>query len=238
VSLVSDALRKARQEAALRGSPKLGYVVAPRLVMPPRIARTGRAVLLVVGVALAAGLLGAAATWWLTAGRAVGPAGTGSAPVVRPSDGSSRAAHRVDAGAAATAAGEPSTGVGARAQQQALAEPYGGSGPGGTGASATMPEPQAPGDGSAAVAPPGAGPEQTATEPSQRGERSFKIDADLGYAKLHLDYLVYKPSAPFGRVNGQDVIVGTVVNGFVVEEIGADFIRLRDRRGPVVLRVH
>ena len=101
-----------------------------------------------------------------------------------------------------------------------------------------MPEPQAPGDGSAAAAPPEAGPKQAATEPSQRGERSFKIDADLGYAKLHLDYLVYKPSAPFGRVNGQDVIVGTVVNGFVVEEIGADFIRLRDRRGPVVLRVH
>jgi hypothetical protein len=32
------------------------------------------------------------------------------------------------------------------------------------------------------------------------------------------------------------VAAGTIVDGFVVEEIGPDFIRLRDSRGPVVLR--
>jgi hypothetical protein len=68
------------------------------------------------------------------------------------------------------------------------------------------------------------------------GEPDDPLDADLGYATLHLDFLVYKPSGGFGRVNGQDVAPGTIVDGFTVEEIGADFIRLRDSRGALVLR--
>ncbi len=68
-------------------------------------------------------------------------------------------------------------------------------------------------------------------------ERSFLIDADLGYAKLHLDYLVYRPGSPFGRVNGEDVVVGTTVAGFVVEEITVDYIKLADKHHTVILRV-
>ncbi len=63
------------------------------------------------------------------------------------------------------------------------------------------------------------------------------LHADLGYAELQLDFIVYKPSAPFGRVNGQDIVPGSIVDGFLVEQIGRDFVRLRDSRGPVVLRV-
>jgi hypothetical protein len=67
--------------------------------------------------------------------------------------------------------------------------------------------------------------------------RTFVLDADLGYARLHLDYLVYKPSAPFGSINGQHVTPGSTVAGFRVDELGADFVRLSDARGVVVLRV-
>jgi hypothetical protein len=69
-------------------------------------------------------------------------------------------------------------------------------------------------------------------------ERSFIVDADLGYAKLHLDYVVYRPTSPFAGINGQQVIIGSVIEGFQVEEIGPESVRLRDRRGAVVLRVH
>ncbi len=67
-------------------------------------------------------------------------------------------------------------------------------------------------------------------------ERVYVLRADLGYATLQLDFLVYKPGGGFGRVNGQDVAPGTIVEGFTVEAIGPDFIRLRDSRGPLVLR--
>jgi hypothetical protein len=77
-------------------------------------------------------------------------------------------------------------------------------------------------------------------EPVRRGEHrthDVLIDADLGYAKLHLDYLIHRPGSPFGRVNGHDVIVGSIVEGFTVEEITADYIKLADRRNTVILRV-
>jgi hypothetical protein len=68
-------------------------------------------------------------------------------------------------------------------------------------------------------------------------ERVFVLHADVGYARLDLDYIVHKPSAPFGRINGQDIVPGSIVAGFVVEEIAADYVRLSDSRGPLVLRV-
>jgi hypothetical protein len=62
------------------------------------------------------------------------------------------------------------------------------------------------------------------------------IDADLGYVKLHLDWLVFKPGGSFGHINGQEVVEGSVIDGFVVEKINPDSVSLRDRRGPLVLR--
>ncbi len=107
------------------------------------------------------------------------------------------------------------------------------------GSESTVPKPPP----ETAPAPPGPAPAEprrtTASNrpPAPVPERSFVLTAELGYARLHLDYIVYKPSAPFGRVNGQDIVVGSVVDGFVVEEIGESHIRLRDSRGAVVLRV-
>lgn len=62
------------------------------------------------------------------------------------------------------------------------------------------------------------------------------LDADLGRVKLHLDFVVYKPSAPFAGINGQQVVPGSIVEGWLVEEIGRDFVRVSDGRGKVVLR--
>jgi hypothetical protein len=84
----------------------------------------------------------------------------------------------------------------------------------------------------------------TEPPPAPRGEgssgaqRTFVLRAPLGYATLTLDFLVYKPSAPFAGINGNQVVKGSIIEGFVVEEITADSVRLRDARGSVVLRLH
>ena len=229
MSLVSDALRKARREASLRAAPRLGYVLPPRLVTPPAIRRAPRGLAFVVAIAVAAALLGAAAAWWLLADRGGRRAAQGaSAEEVAPAGG------RRDAAAQGEAAGRGDTAGSVPALSPADQAPT----PAAAAAAAPPSGATEPATIAAAPSPP---PTPTAARPGGEGapaERSFRIDADLGYATLHLDYLVYKPSAPFGRVNGQDVVIGSVVDGFVVEEITADAIRLRDKRGVVVLRVH
>jgi hypothetical protein len=88
-----------------------------------------------------------------------------------------------------------------------------------------------------AAAPSAAPASSPEDEAALQAERSFVLTAELGYATLHLDFIVFKRSAPWAGVNGQQVVPGSIVDGFLVEEIGADFVRLRDRKGAVVLRV-
>lgn len=211
MSLVSEALRKARSRAD--GGP--GAVVPPSLVLPPRRYRSGIGIAPLLLVAIAAGLGGAAGVWW-----AVGrqrPAAAPLAPAATPTS--------VEPGAAPPTAGIPAPAAGAAAAREGTAS-----------------APQAPPDegAPAADATPASAPPPATPEPVFRGERrthDVLIDADLGYAKLHLDYLIYRPGSPFGRVNGHDVIVGSIVEGFTVEEITADYIKVADRRNTVILRV-
>jgi hypothetical protein len=65
----------------------------------------------------------------------------------------------------------------------------------------------------------------------------FVLEADLGYARLSLGYVIDRPDDPFAEVNGREVHVGSTVDGFVVESITRLEVRLRDARGAVVLRV-
>ena len=67
--------------------------------------------------------------------------------------------------------------------------------------------------------------------------REYVAEADLGYTTLSLDYIVFRPVDPFAEINGFDVRVGSTIEGFKVEEITADSVRLRDARGLLVLRV-
>ncbi len=80
-----------------------------------------------------------------------------------------------------------------------------------------------------------------ATQPTRAPDpsaanREYVADADLGYANLSLDYIVFRPNDPFAQINGFDVRVGSHIEGFAVEEITADAVHLRDARGPLVLR--
>jgi hypothetical protein len=108
-----------------------------------------------------------------------------------------------------------------------------------------MPPRQAPapavGDGVSprAEARPPAGQTLTFTTPTpapQTGLREYVVDADLGHATLTLDYIVFRSEDPFAQINGLDVRVGSTIEGCTVEEITAEWVRLRDPRGPLVLR--
>jgi hypothetical protein len=237
MSLISEALRKARAEAAEREGRGRGIPRA--LVLPPKKWRSGPGLLLVLLLVVVAAFGGAAVAWWALARR---PATTGARPDAAARMTSPPTKAKVPAAAvpappaAAPAAPAPSPSAPPTEGSERTALPAAAA----AGASPTQP----------ATTPPPArttekrdheavarGAETAQTEPS-RGERSFTIDANLGYAKLHLDYIVYRPGSPFASINGGQVIVGSVIDGFSVDEISQDFVRLRDRHGTVVLRVH
>jgi len=67
--------------------------------------------------------------------------------------------------------------------------------------------------------------------------RDFVAEVDLGVTKLNLDYILYRSNDPYAEINGTEVHVGNHIEGFVVEEITRDFVRLSDKNGPLVLRV-
>ena len=246
MSLVSEALRKARQEAAQREGRDRGI---PRgLVVPPKRWRSAPGLLLAILIALAAAVAGAAVAWWTLSRRAATE--TSSAALDRPA--SATPAPAVAPIAATTPSGAASQG------DRAPVAAHSGPAPAATdqvqlpGAAsglqphaastlaAPAPEPQ-PVSGAGQPAP-DATAERPGTHPgpaeSAPRERVFVVDADLGYAKLHLDYVVYRPSSPFAGINGQQVVIGSVIEGFQVEEIGPELVRLRDGRGTVVLRTH
>jgi hypothetical protein len=230
MSLVSEALRRARQEAADREGRGRGIPRA--FVLPPRRWRSGPSLLLAIAIVLAAALGGAGIAWWAL-GRHAGAttqaqASTRTAPAMESTPGSSGLA----SAAAPSATGIPE--VTAAAPSATLAP-----GPPALAAS-TAPAQFAP---TPTVQPSAheetAERQATAARPDEDArERSFVIDANLGYAKLHLDYIVYRPGSPFAKINGAEVMVGSVLDGFTVEEITDEFVKLRDKHGVVILRIH
>jgi hypothetical protein len=224
VSLISEALRKARQDEA-RKDPKVRGVVPSTLL--GRRSRSGPA--LAVGLVVAAAIGGAAAAWWLLGGRGAAPAaqsegGTPPAPAVAPAPSPTPAlagqAERPAARRAADASAPASMPHEGRAEA-----------PRPTGQVAA-PAPEQP--------PPTAATPGSLQEPAADGtrERVYVLDATLGHVKLHLDYIVYRPSAPFASINDQQVRIDSVIEGFEVTEISPDFVRLRGPHGTVVLRTH
>ncbi len=66
----------------------------------------------------------------------------------------------------------------------------------------------------------------------------FVGEARIGGITLTLDYLVYRTDNPFAQINGQDVRVGGFVEDFLVEAITIDRVVLSQGDTTIVLRVH
>ena len=238
MSLINDALRKARKAASERDAEKPAVPFRGARVRPPRRSRDGAGAALVILIALAAATLGAGAVWWL----------------LDRGDTSPVARHETVT-PAATLVENPATGEPEQPDQGASTPsvPSGspedsfeaGGSPPVRHPVAEMTEPEA--DPAAAreqqATPRPTGPDVTelgdaAEVPGEsEDERVYVLDADLGYAALSLDYIVSRPDDPFAEINGIEVHLGSEVAGFVVEAIEADHVLLRDDRGPLTLRV-
>ena len=257
MSLVSEALRKARQEAAEKGAQQRGVVFRTTVVLGPKGTRFSVGWLAVL-VAAAAALAGAGLAWWAIslhgrpapapAAAAVSAAAPGApaspaqaapptaAPtaVEAPSPAPPRSALAKGEVAAAHPPAEPRADRAAAEIQPTGSNP---NAPYRSAASAIGESAEAaPADGAPPAGPPAA-PGNPSTAETGR-ERSFVLDADIGKVKLHLDYIVYRSRDPFASINGQEVVIGSIIEGFTVEEIGPESVRLRHTRGTVVLRAH
>jgi hypothetical protein len=235
VSLINDALRKARQAAAEhdvqqgRARPPMAY--------PSRGPGRGLGTAAVVLIAAAACLGGAAAVWWAMSE----PAPRGDRAVAAP--------------APLVEAGGTGPGTESRPDEPASdpmpreAEPTPPPSRIATGDSAGASRPVQAGDGDrrgrdhgmagaasddqdGAPPPPG-----DARNHTSDGDRVYVLDADLGDVSLSLDFIVFRQVRPFAEINGIEVYEGSEIEGFTVEKIEADQVTLRDAAGPLVLRV-
>ncbi len=223
MSLINEALRKARQAAADHDDQRSAG--RPPQAYPSRGPRRGTSPAAVALVAVLAGLAGAAGVWWIVGTAATEPKSADAEvhrkpPIVEPASPSPNQATETET--------QPST-VQPDEQPDRAAAPT------------PYPQPATPAAESAAPAadpPPAAIPlDKPAAVVTTSGARVYVMDAELGYASLSLGYIVFRPVRPFAEINGSDVYEGSEVAGFTVEKIEVDRVVLRDKRGPLELRV-
>jgi hypothetical protein len=208
VSLINDALRKARQAASEHEAQQPDTAFPAPRAYPSRGPRRRSGVVVLALVAVMAGLAGAAVAWWAVGQReqpvaAVVPMPTPSpAPIVEAPRSEAPAVESAEQTAVILVATPTPTAP----QIATTREP------------APVPTPQ----------------ESTG---AATNDRVFDLDADLGYATLSLGYIVVRPVNPFAEINGVEVFIGSEVEGFRVEKIEADRVVLRDEKGELVLRV-
>lgn len=237
MSLVSEALRKARREAAQRKRPSRLPAALPAPPGGGRGTRFGAGLLLGALIAIAAALLGAAATWWLVTTLGGEPAVNASVPtpVVAEDEPTGAPASSPAAAPAAQAVPLPLRPAPTPAHEPPAADPEVAVEPATPAAGDAPPTPRPSPRAASPRVEGGEGPPPGAADGG--GERVYVLEADLGYASLSLGFVVARPDDPFAEVNGREVHVGTEVDGFVVEEITPRGVRLRDARGPLELRL-
>ncbi len=231
MSLINDALRKARREAAVRGerpdAPEVVVILSPKRTLAER-----PGLLLALGVALvAAVLLGGAAVWWAVRAPAAGNGGA-EVPVAAGGDAAPSPVP------AAVSPAPPAAEQRRREAHRAGSRPAGAvrgprsRPPGGTGP--PVPKPPVP-----FSSPPTPSPRPAvAAGPAPSGAREFVGEAHVGGVTLVLDYLVYRPSDPFVQINGVELHQGWEISGYTVERIQTDRVILRGPAGKVVIRSH
>jgi hypothetical protein len=224
VSLINEALRKARQAASEHDAKQAEDLFRPRKAYPSRRSGGG-GWLVTVMIAVAAGVIGASAAWWFL--------GDHQTPTTEAAIGET-----LPAAPAGSMAAVDSSLIEVESRSDADVN---------EASAVEAPTPQSPpivdalGDHQAQVEPRAVKPptyeRAAASSADPSGERVFVMEADLGNVVLSLGYIVSRSTDPFAEINGIDVYVGSEIEGFVVEAIEADRVVLRDSNGPLVLRV-
>jgi len=238
LSLVGDALRKARQEAALRDARQLGSNPLPPLARPVRRSRLGLGLLVGLLAGAAVAIAGGAAVWWAV-GRGGPEEHTGLQVQGTLSTGGGAAA-----GSPAPSEAPPDettqvAGTRPRTERE-IGAASSAAAPAVAAAPVVQPQPPPPiaarehSSTEVRVAPPQSTPTPRSRE--WTGTREFVLDADVGSKHLSLGYIVYRETDPFAEINGQEVHVGSQVEGLTVVSIEADRVTLRGLDRTVVLR--
>ncbi len=235
MSLISDALRKARQEAAEREAKERGMETPVVAGYWKRGGRLGVGLVLGATIAMGAAVIGGGMVWWALTDRS-------DSTAVEAPDEVVQTAVEVMEDPPETLNGDPAHDP----PQEAMVP-------------TVMPvEAAAVGDGSSSAveddalarvevssrtpdSEEGVPVEASSPRPQpqpQLAEGEFVGEAHVGGITFTLDYLVYRKVNPFAQINGQDVRVGGVVEDYVVEAITADSVVLTQGDAKIVLRVH
>lgn len=252
MSLVGDALRKARREAAERESQRRGILYSARIADQPTRSNLGLGLALGALIAVVATVAGGLAVWWIfvrgtpqqpgaitaTPAAEVGHAASAPPPELDSDDSDQRQPPRSGATTAGSGSGQrrrPTAESGP--DVVSVPEPPAREATPGT----TTPPDTAVSPGEADRSPHDSGAAAHGPEPGfagvENGEEVFILEADLGGGViLSLDFLVYRPEDPFAEINGVEVHLGGTIEGFRVKTIERDRVRLTDGRRTIVLR--
>lgn len=226
MSLIGDALRKARKEAAERETDRRGVLFSAKINDSPTRSNLGLGLALGAAIAIAATVAGGGAVWWLLgrsqaqesvlrpAASATDTTPVSAIPNPIPSPGPVHREDRTPSSAAAVPA--PTVASGAE-----------------TTRGRPRPEPAVE---PTAVAAPAGDRSDDGFVGVEDGDEVYVMEAVLGTVRLSLDYIVFRPTDPFAEINGIELHLGGVVEGFRVKAIEHDRVRLSDGRRTIVLR--
>jgi hypothetical protein len=242
VSLIGDALRKSRREAAERDSDRRGILYSAKIADSPTRSNLGLGIALGAVIAIVATVAGGLTVWWLFVAGESPPSTTAEARQEIPA----AAGEAPLAPASSTRTGSNTEGSGDGAATPRAAED---ADP--TAAELLPVDPvPAPRETSPSTTRPAADPQPTAAADAEdeeerpatgfagieNGEEIYLLEADLGGVVLSLDYIVLRAEDPFAEINGVEVHLGGTIEGFRVKAIEHDLVRLSDGRRTVVLR--
>ncbi len=265
MSLIGDALRKARLEAAEREVERRGVLYSARIADAPGRSNLGLGLVLGAALALLATAAGGATVWWLfvrgaadrpspsaaaqtgmearvgsdLGGGGGGVSGSGGVSDSN-SDSGSNSGSNSDSNSNRDGGRDGGSSGNGDSRQEPLAAPPA---PQIEPTGRTGPETGDPAGPAAAgneqprsAPPPSPGPSADGFTGVEDGAEVYILEADLGTVRLGLDFIVFRPEDPFAEINGVEVHLGSTVGGFRVKAIEADRVRLSDGRRDIVLR--
>ena len=253
MSLIGDALRKARQEAADRESERKGILFSAKIADGPTRSNLGLGLALGALIAVIATVAGGTAVWWILG---VGDAdrdqsrSAPSAALVDPASGSESAFESASESSGQRQQAAAASGTAAAAETATGADPAPAPAPESASASASDPDAvpmPVPDDGEqgqrpAAVTAPASAPESHPMTESgfvgkEGDEEIYILEADLGNGvSLSLDFLIFREEDPFAEINGVELHLGGTIGGYRVKAIERDRVTLSNGRRTVVLR--
>lgn len=233
MSLIGDALRKTRQEAAERESERKGVLFSAKIANPPTRSNLGLGLALGAIIAVAATVAGGGAVWWLLSLGETGQPVTVEETLSVKTEG-------IETDGAAPESTPPLL-AGSDSQIRALPAGEIAPAPSTEAGQADLGSRQPPVQARAAVETP---VPSTTNDTStgggfagvENGADVYILEADLGAVHLSLDYIIFRTEDPFAEINGVELHLGGVIEGYRVKAIERDRVHLSNGLKDIILR--